>query len=72
VSFGLRLFIEDHLDNSAAVAHIEKQQVAEVSAARYPAENDGGFACVGCAKRSAIMCAPQVTEKIQHDVIPFP
>src|SRR6266853_944770 len=71
VSFGLRLFIEDHLDNSGAVAHIEKQQIAEVAAARDPAENDGGFTCVGCAKRSAVVCALQITEKVQHGVVPF-
>jgi predicted dithiol-disulfide oxidoreductase (DUF899 family) len=54
---GLCFLVEDHLDDTGAVAHVEKEQIAEIAAARYPAENDGGLARVGCAKRSAIVGA---------------
>jgi hypothetical protein len=71
VRLGLGLFVEDDLDDSGAIAHVEKQEVAEIAAASNPAENDSGFPCVRATKRSAIVCALQITEKIQHDVVPF-
>ena len=55
--FGLGLFVEDDLNNSGAIAHIEKEQIAKIAAARYPAKNDGRFARVGGAESSAVVCA---------------
>jgi hypothetical protein len=71
MSLGLRLLVEDDLDNTGAVAHVKEQQISEIAAPRHPAENDGGFASVGPAEGSAVMGALQTTEKVQHDVIPF-
>src|SRR5207247_1175511 len=68
VRFGLRFLVEDDLDDSGAITHVEEEQVAKVAAARDPAENDGGFASVGGAKSSAIVSAFQVTEKVQQAI----
>ncbi len=67
VRFGLGLFVEHHLNDSGAITHVEEQQIAEVPAPRHPAEYDGRFASVGCAQRSAVVSAFQITEKVQHD-----
>ncbi len=67
VRFGPRFLIENDLDDSGTIAHIEKQQIAKVAPPRHPAEDNGGLPCVGCAQRSAVVCAFQITEKVQHD-----
>ncbi len=69
VSFGLRLFVEDHLNDAGAVAHVEKEQIAEVAAAMDPAHDDGIAAFVGGTKGAAVVCALQVAEKIQQVVL---
>jgi len=71
VSFGLRLFVEDDLNDSGAVAHVKEKQITKVAAARNPAKNDSRLVSVGGAQRSAVVCAFQVAEKVQHVVIPF-
>src|SRR5205807_4901965 len=62
----LRLFIENHLHDAGAVAHVEKEQIAEVAAPRYPAHDDGVAAFVLGAQFAAVVCALQVAKKIQH------
>ena len=49
VGLRLRFFVEDDLDYAGAVADVEEEQVAEVSAAVDPAHYDGVGAGVGGA-----------------------
>jgi hypothetical protein len=70
MSFGLRLFVKHYLHDARAVTHIEKQQIAEIAAPRYPSEHNGGLARVRYAKRPAIMCAFQIAQKIQQEITP--
>ena len=72
VSFGLRFLVEDDLNDSRAIAYVEEQQVAEVATAGDPAQDDGGFAGVGSAQRSTVVGTSQITEKVQHGLLPFP
>src|SRR5258708_5339574 len=71
VRFRLRFLVKNHLNDAGAVAHIQEKKIAKVAATRYPAKNDGGLASISGTQRSAVVCALQITEKVQHDVIPF-
>ena len=66
---GLRLFVEDHLHDAGAVAHIEKEQIAEVAAACDPAHHNRVAPFVFGAQFAAVVCALQVSQKIQHVVL---
>jgi hypothetical protein len=68
---GLRFFIEDHLDDAGTIANIEKEQVAEVAAARHPPHHYGVAPFVLGAEFAAVMCALQIAEKIQHVFFPW-
>ncbi len=57
---GLRFLVEDHLDNTSAIANVEEEQVAKVAAAGNPAHDDGVAAFVGGAQRAAVVCALQI------------
>ena len=57
---GLRLFVEDDLDDAGAVANVEEEQIAEVAAAGDPAHDDGVAAFVGGAQCAAVVCALQI------------
>src|SRR6267143_3313407 len=63
---GLRLFVEDHLDDAGAVAHIEKEQTTEVAAARHPTHHNCVAPFVFGAQFAAVVCALQITQKIQQ------
>ena len=67
VGFGLRLFVEDNLDDAGAIAEVEKEQIAEVATASDPAHHDGVFVGVGGAEIAAVVCAGEVAEEIEHD-----
>src|SRR5205823_160822 len=54
-----------------AVAHIEKEQIAEVAAACDPAHYNSVAAYVLGAQFAAVMCALQVAEKIEQAVLPL-
>jgi hypothetical protein len=62
----LRLFVEDHLNDAGAVANIEEEQIAEVAPARHPAHYNGVAPFVLGAQFTAVMCAFQIAQKIQH------
>ena len=66
VRFGLRLFVEDHLDDAGAIANVEEEEITEVAAASDPAHHDGVFVGVGGAESAAIVCAGKVAEEIEH------
>ncbi len=66
VRCGLRLLVEDHLNDAGAVAHIEEEQIAEVAAARHPAHDNGVAPFVFGAQFAAVVCALQVPQKVQH------
>ena len=54
-----QLFIQHHLRNAAAVAHIQKDQVAVVAAPVHPAHHNHLFACVRGAQFAAhVACVP--------------
>ena len=52
---GVDLAIEDHLGNAAAVTDINKNEVAQVAAAVYPAHEHNFFVCIGGAQCAAGM-----------------
>ena len=56
VAFGRELLVEHHLDDAAAVAQVEEDQVAVVAAAVYPAHHNHVFAGVGGAQIAAVVC----------------
>ena len=59
VALRRQLFIEHHLGNAAAVAHIEEDQVAVIAAAVHPAHEHHVFAGVGGAQFAAVDgCVP--------------
>ena len=62
----LRLFVEDYLDDAGAVAHVEKEQIAQVAAPRHPAHHNSFLSFVLRAELAAVMCALQVSQKVQH------
>ena len=57
VGFRLCFFVEDDLDDAGAVADVEEEEIAEVAAAGYPAQDDGVFAGVGGAQGAAVVGA---------------
>ena len=57
VRFGLRFFVEDYLHDARAIADVQEEKIAQVTAARYPAHDDHIAASVAVAQRSAIVCA---------------
>ena len=63
---GLCLFVKNHLNNAAAVADIEEEQIAEVAASRHPAHYNGIAPFVLGAEFAAVVCALQIAQKIQH------
>jgi hypothetical protein len=63
---GLRLLVEDHLDDAGAVAHVEKEQIAEVAAARDPAQYEGVAAFVFGAQFAAVVCALHISQKVEQ------
>ena len=67
VRFGLRLFVEDDLNDAGAIANVEEEEIAEVATARDPAHDDGVFIGVGGAEIAAVVCAGEVAEEIEHD-----
>ena len=75
LGFGMRrrlcLFVKDHLHHAGAVAHIEKEQIAEVAAACDPAHYNSVAAYVLGAQFAAVMRALQVAEKIEQAVLPL-
>ena len=66
---GLRFFVEDHLHDAGAVAHVEKKQIAEVAAPCDPAHDDGFAAFVLGAQFAAVVCALQIAKKIQQVIL---
>ncbi len=66
---GLRLFIENHLNDAGAVANVEEEQVAKIAPAGDPAHDDGVLAFVGGAQCAAVVCALQVAEKIEQGLL---
>ena len=62
----LRLFVEDYLDDTAAIAHVEKEQIAKVAALRHPAHHNSLVSFVLRAELAAVVCALQVSQKVQH------
>ena len=60
VALGSELFVEHHLGNAAAVAHVEEDQVAVIAAAVDPAHQDHVFAGVGGAQIAAVVGAFQL------------
>ncbi len=55
VRFGLRLLVEDNLDDSGAVADVEEKQIAEVAATMDPTHDDGVAVGVGGAEGAAVV-----------------
>jgi hypothetical protein len=66
VAFGRQFLVEDDLGDAAAVAQIEKDQVAVVAAAVDPAHEDDVLAGVSGAKIAAHVGAFESTEKVEH------
>ena len=66
VRLGLGFFVKDHLDDSAAVADVEEQQIAEVATFGDPAEHDSIVVRVLGAEMAAVVCAFQIAEKVEH------
>jgi len=71
VSFGLRLFVKDDLDDAGAIANVEEEEISEVATARDPAHHDGVFVGVGGAEIAAVVCAGEVAEGIEHGAGPL-
>src|SRR6266478_4344464 len=73
LGFGVRrrlcLLVEDHLDDAGAVAHIEKEQIAEVAAARDPAHHNRVAPFVFGAQFAAEVCSLQVSQKVQQVIL---
>src|ERR1700674_3993016 len=63
---GLRLLVEDHLDDAGAVADIEKEQIAQVAAACDPAHHNRVAPFVFGAQFAAVVCALQVSQKVEQ------
>jgi len=61
VAVGSQLLVEDNLGNAAAIADVEKDEVAVVAAAIDPAHEDDVLAGVGGAKIAAHMGAFEST-----------
>src|SRR5580692_7631397 len=58
--FRLRFFVEDHLYDAGAIAHVEEEEIAKVAAAMDPAENNDVLIRVGSTERAAVVSAFQV------------
>ena len=71
VRFGMQLFIEDDLRDSSAVAQINEDQLAEIAAAMHPTHEDDIVIGVGCAQVTGIICALQVSERVEQVRVPF-
>ena len=67
----LCLFVEDHLYDAGAVAHVEKEQIAEVAPPRHPAHHNRVASFVFGAQFAAVVCALQVSQKVQHGPCPL-
>ena len=57
---GIALFIEDNLDHTCAVAHVDKNDVAEITAAVHPAHEDSFLLRIRKAQRAAHVGTSQV------------
>jgi hypothetical protein len=68
---GLRLFIEDDLNDAGTIAEIEEEEIAEVASTSDPAHHDGVFVGVGGAEIAAVICAGEVAEEIEHGAWSF-
>jgi hypothetical protein len=66
---GLRLFVEDHLHDAGAIAHIKKKQIAEVAPPRHPTHHDRVAAFVRDPQFPAVVCALQISQKIQQVIL---
>ena len=69
LGFGMRrrrLFVEDYLDDTGAIAHVEKEQIAKVAAPRHPAHHNSFVSFVLRAELAAVVCALQISQKVQH------
>src|SRR5580704_5622175 len=58
--FRLRFFVEDHLDDSSAIAHVEEEEIAKVAAAMDPAENNDVLIGVRSTECAAVVSAFQI------------
>jgi hypothetical protein len=58
--FRLRFFVEDHLHDASAIAHVEEEEIAKVAPAMDPAENNDVLIRVGSTKCAAVVRAFQV------------
>src|SRR5208337_1289850 len=66
VRFRLRLFVEHHLHDSRAVAHVQKQQIPQVAPPVHPTHHRRLAPRISRAQRPAIMCSLQTPQKVQH------
>ena len=57
MGFGLRFFVEDDLDDAGAVADVQEEEIAQVAALGYPAQDYGVFAGVGGAQGAGVVGA---------------
>ena len=63
VAFGAQVFVEHDLRNAAAVAQVEKDQVAVIAAAVYPAHQYDRLPASCGAQYAAGVCALQFPRK---------
>jgi hypothetical protein len=71
VALGNQFLVQHDLRNAAAVAQIEKDQVAVIATPVHPAHQHNRLSCVGGAQFAACVRSFEISLKIEHCSCPL-